>query len=152
MTHGARAKAPRVKPAQQAGRAAQVDALARRLYLSSTPDTLRMTISQGPDQLLGALSAQQALAMSPAAPLTWFVGPRRLIQLQTERDAVGVLQVRAHDLAAAFVRRVQGLDAVAQSTANELVASQDALHENTGRTGRTHRRRTPSRRDNPPRR
>ena len=96
--------------------------------MSSTPDTLQMTVSQGPDQILGALSARQALdqVAGSTADVVRRATQARVI-LQTQTAAVTVLRQQARDLTTASARRLAALDALAQQTSDQLVSAQDAL-------------------------
>ena len=106
----------------------RVSSLARRLYMTGGTGPVQVAFSQGPDEVLGALSTRQALAQvagSDAEVVRRATATR--VRLQGDQAGVQQLADQARLLVQRAASRLTELDALAQSTSDQLTAAQDAL-------------------------
>ena len=106
----------------------RVSSLARRLYMTGGTGPVQVAFSQGPDEVLGALSTRQALAQvagSDAEVVRRATATR--VRLQGDQAGVQQLADQARLLVQRATSRLTELDALAQSTSDQLTAAQDAL-------------------------
>ena len=106
----------------------RVSSLARRLYMTGGTGPVQVAFSQGPDEVLGALSTRQALAQvagSDAEVVRRATATR--VRLQSDQAGVQQLADQARLLVHRAASRLTELDALAQSTSDQLTAAQDAL-------------------------
>lgn len=106
----------------------RVSSLARRLYMTGGTGPVQVAFSQGPDEVLGALSTRQALAQvagSDAEVVRRATATR--VRLQGDQAGVQQLADQARLLVQRAAARLTELDALARSTSDQLTAAQDAL-------------------------
>ncbi len=107
---------------------ARLDQLARRMYMSPLPSQTRLWLASTPDTFIGAVQGAQMLNRVAGSDkdvvLRAQTARHRLRQKEAE---VQHLTAQAGQLVARSAKRLQELQALAQSTAHQLVAAQDAL-------------------------
>jgi peptidoglycan hydrolase CwlO-like protein len=106
----------------------QVDAIVRGLYMRPTSAGLQLALTRGPDEVLPALQAQQGLDVASGSQsqiIARAVTARHRLKNQ-ERTAQQLVS-EAAALTAASARRLSELNALADRTAAQLGAAQDAL-------------------------
>jgi hypothetical protein len=107
---------------------ASVAALARRLYMNPTPGPIQLAFTRGPDSIMPALQAQSE--MNYAAGTDAMIVARAKtaqLRLRQEQAVAEQLTTEAQDLVDRSAKRLKQLEALAQSTADQLVSAQDAL-------------------------
>ena len=107
---------------------ARLDQLARRMYMSPLPSQTRLWLASTPDTFIGAVQGAQMLDRVAGSDsdvvLRAQTARHRLRQKEAE---VQHLRAEAAKLAARSATRLKALQELAQSTAHQLVAAQDAL-------------------------
>lgn len=106
----------------------RLDQLARRLYTSPLPGTVQMMVTRSPEEFFGAVQGVQLL--NKAAGTDEVVIRQALTARHRFRQKelqAQFLTTRAQQLVSESAKRLNALQALAQSTAHQLVAAQDAL-------------------------
>ncbi len=109
---------------------AQVNAVVRNLYMRPAAGTMQLAVSHGPDAIVEALQARQALdiaAGTQSQVIARAVTARH--RLRTEEQSASQLVTEAQKLTKASARRLAALNALADTTASQLSAAQDALSQ-----------------------
>ena len=106
----------------------QVSAIARRLYMTPTPAALEMAFTKRPGEVIGALQAQGALnqVAGTDGQIVLRAQTSRL-RLQQQERVSRQLAAQAQALVDRSAARLKALDALAESTATQLVAAQSSL-------------------------
>lgn len=109
---------------------ARVSAIARRLYMSPASGALALAFTKRPDEIIAALQARNALSVVTGGDSTIALRAQTArLHLKQQERVSEQLATQAQDLVRRSARRLQSLDALAQSTADQLVAAQDALQK-----------------------
>lgn len=109
---------------------ARVAAIARRLYMSPAPGALQMAFSKGPDEIIGALQARGALNQVAGSDSQIVLHAQiARLRLKQQEQVAQQLTRQAQDLVNRSAKRLKELNALAQSTADQLVAAQEALQK-----------------------
>ena len=107
---------------------ARLDVMARRLYTTPVPGTLQMMLTQSPDDFVGAVQGMQLLNKAAGTDdvviRQALTARHRLRQKEAEAQQ---LTTAAQQLVERSAKRLKDLEALAQSTSDQLVAAQDAL-------------------------
>ena len=109
---------------------ARVSAIARRLYMSPASGALALAFTKRPDEIIGALQARNALSVVTGGDSTIALRAQTArLHLKQQERVSEQLAAQAQELVDRSSRRLRALDALAQSTADQLVAAQDALQK-----------------------
>jgi hypothetical protein len=107
---------------------ARLDQLSRQLYMTPLPGQLQLAVSKGPQEFTEAM---QALATVNVASASGSEVVRRAtvtrLQLRREQQTVEALVARASQLEQQSAKRMRDLQALAQSTSDQLLAAQGDL-------------------------
>ncbi len=106
----------------------RVAALARRLYMTPGTDGLQLAFTRGPDEIIDALQVRGALNQAAGSDAT-IVRRAQAARVQLQRQELQVVQLetQAKSLVERSARRLAQLNALAQSTADQLNSAQNAL-------------------------
>lgn len=112
---------------------ARVAAVARRLYMSPAPDALQMAFTKRPAEILEALQMRGALNQVAGGDGQIVLRAQTArLHLRKQEAAAARLSSQASLLVARSAARLQVLQALAQSTSDQLVAAENALQHARG--------------------
>jgi len=112
---------------------ARVTAVARRLYMSPAPTGVNLAFSKGPDEIIEALQIRGALNQAAGGDGQIIARAQTArVRLQQEERVAQQLTAEAELLASRSAARLRDLNALAQRTADQLSAAENALQRARG--------------------